>query len=201
MKNISLYINIVLAVAIALLFFLYFSLKSRVKDVETQPVALKTSSGKIVYINTDTLNLKYDLYIDMRAKMLERQQKIGADLNAKKNNLERKVMDYQDKMQKGLLLRSEAAKIEQQLVYEQQALQRLNDSMQNQLAEEAQVENRRLLNSIVEFLKDYNKNGRYQYILSHAYGSNLLYANDSLDITREVLKGLNQKYSLEKRRK
>jgi len=170
-------------------------------EIESQPVALKTSAGKIVYINTDSLNLKYDLYIDMKAKMLDRQQKIGSDLNAKKNNLERKVMDYQDKMQKGLLLRSEAAKIEQQLVYEQQYLQRLNDSMQVQLGEETQVENRRLLNTIVEYLKDYNKNGRYQYILSHAYGSNLLYANDSLDITREVLKGLNQKYSLEKKKK
>jgi len=201
MKNISLYINIVLAVAVALLFFLYFSLKSKMNEIESQPVALKTSAGKIVYINTDSLNLKYDLYIDMKAKMLDRQQKIGSDLNAKKNNLERKVMDYQDKMQKGLLLRSEAAKIEQQLVYEQQYLQRLNDSMQVQLGEETQVENRRLLNTIVEYLKDYNKNGRYQYILSHAYGSNLLYANDSLDITREVLKGLNQKYSLEKKKK
>ena len=71
-------------------------------------------------------------------------------------------MEYQEKSQKGLLLRSEAAKIEQQLGADQQNLMRLSESMQGQLAEESQVVNRKLLNNIVDYLKEYNKNGKYQ---------------------------------------
>ncbi|MGC8803632.1 MAG: OmpH family outer membrane protein, partial [Bacteroidales bacterium] len=61
-------------------------------------------------------------------------------------------------------------------------------------AEETRVLNNRLGNNIVEFLKEYNKDGKYVYIMSHVFGGNLLYVNDSLDITADVIKGLNEKY-------
>jgi outer membrane protein len=195
MKNISLVINIVLAVALGVLFVLYFSLRSEVKDLGKQPLSLASGSGNIVYVNMDSLYTKYDEYIDMKTKMVEKQSKMEAELGAKKSNYERSVMDYQDKAKKGLLLSSEMQRIEQQLMGDQQTLVKLSESMQQELAEESRVLNNKLGNNIVEFLKEYNKNGRYQYIFSHLYGGNLLYVNDSLDITKDVIEGLNEKYN------
>lgn len=195
MKNISLIINVVLAVALGVLFVLYFSLRSEVKDLSKQPLSLASGNGNIVYVNMDSLYTKYDEYIDMKTKMVEKQSKMEAELGAKKSNYERSVMDYQDKAKKGLLLSSEMQRIEQQLMGDQQTLVKLSESMQQELAEESRVLNNKLGNNIVEFLKEYNKNSRYQYIFSHLYGGNLLYVNDSLDITKDVIEGLNEKYN------
>jgi outer membrane protein len=195
MKNISLIINIVLAVALGILFVLHFSLRSKVNEAYAQPVSLASGTGNIVYVNMDSLYTQYNEYIDMKAKMVDKQKKMEAELGTKKSTYERNVMDYQDKVKKGLLLSSEMQKIEQQLMSDQQSLVRLSESMQAELAEESRVLNNKLGNNIVEFMKEYNKNGRYQYILSHQYGGNLLYVNDSLDITRDVIKGLNERYT------
>lgn len=195
MKNISLIINIVLAVAVGILFFLYFSLKSEVKTIaSTVPSTGSINDVRIAFVNMDTLYAHYDEYMDLKAQIAEKQKRMENELNSKKNQYERKVMDYQDKVQKGLLLTSERQRIEQQLYVDQQNLLRLGESMQNELAEETRVLNNRLGNNIVEFLKEYNKDGKYVYIMSHVFGGNLLYVNDSLDITADVIKGLNEKY-------
>jgi outer membrane protein len=194
MKNISLIINIVLAIAVGVLFFLYFSLKSEIKTVASAPASGSVKDVRIAFVNMDTLYAHYDEYMDLKAQIAEKQKKMENELNNKKSQYERKVMDYQDKVQKGLLLTSERQRIEQQLYADQQNLMRLGESMQNELAEETRVLNNRLGNNIVEFLKEYNKDGKYVYIMSHVFGGNLLYVNDSLDITADVIKGLNEKY-------
>ncbi len=201
MKNISLIVNIVLAVGLGIMLILFFSLRSKVNSLETQPsVPGISGSGRVVYVNMDTLYSKYDKSIDVKAKLSDDQKKAEAEFAAKKNSFDKSASDYQDKMQKGLLLRSEAAKIEQQLSEEQQRLYKLSQDIQSNLADESQVQNRKLFNDIVSYVKEYNKNGKYQYILSHSYGGNLLYASDSLDITKEILKGLNEQYSSEKKK-
>ena len=198
MKNISLIINAVLAVALGVLFVLFFSLRSRVNQLDQQPLHLASGSSNIVYVNMDSLYGQYDEYIDMKAKMVEKQKSMETELGNKKAVYERKVMDYQEKAKKGLMLSSEMQKTEQQLMGEQQNLMKLSESMQAELAEESRVLNNKLGNNIVEFLKDYNKNGRYQFIFSHIYGGNLLFANDSLDITKDVIVGLNERYNKKK---
>jgi outer membrane protein len=200
MKNLSLIINAVLVVALGVAFILIFSLRSKVNELESSPLASKNgSAGQIVYVNIDSLNAQYDYYTDIKSLMEGKRTKMEAELKAKNATFEQAAMEYQNKMQKGLLLRSEAEKIESQLRNEQQNLMNISQTMQAQLAEESQILNRKLINNIVEYLKEYNKNGKYQYIMSHAYGSNLLYVNDTLDITKSVLKGLNAKYSSEKK--
>jgi len=200
MKNISLIINIVLAVAIAFLFVLYFSLNGKVNKIAEQKISFSSSNNpRIAYIDMDTLYAYYHEYLDMKDQMTNKQKKMETELNNRKTQYERKVMDYQDKVQKGLLLTSERQQIEQQLYSDQQNLLKLSESMQNELAEETRVLNNKLGYNIVEFLKEYNKDGRYLYIMSHVFGGNLLYANDSLNITRDVIKGLNEIY--DKKRK
>lgn len=199
MKNISIIINIVLAVAIGVLFIMHFTLRNEVKHLEVSGSKAPVTNVRIAYVNMDTLYAYYDEYTDLKTQMAEKQKKMEAELNSKKNQYERRVMDYQDKVQKGLLLTSERQRIEQQLYNDQQNLLKLGESMQNELAEESRVLNNRLGNNIVEFLKEYNKDGKYVYIMSHVFGGNLLYVNDSLDITRDVIMGLNEQYHKHKK--
>jgi outer membrane protein len=202
MKNISLIINIVLFIALGVLYFLYFSLKSQINTESPSGSASGVAAaGSIVYVNSDSLMGKYDMYFDMKKEFEDKQRRLEAELNMKGKSYENNVADYQDKAQKGLITRSKAQEMEQQLMVDQQNLMKYRDNLSAQLAEEQQVMNRMLINNIVEYLKEYNKKHNYQYVMSHAFGGNLLYVPDSLDITIDVLKGLNEKYSEEKDKK
>jgi len=196
-KYLSYIINAILAIAVAVLFYFHFSEKSG-----NGPLASGQSSaihaGKnfsIVYVNIDSLLNNYDYFHDLQAKFEDKQQELEAELNSRSRQYEAGAMDYQNKVQKGLVTRREAAELEQQLLAEQQNLLALRDELSMQLAEEEQVGNRKLIDKIMEYLKDYNRNYNYQFIFSNSFGDNVLFANDSLDITSSVLEGLNRVYN------
>jgi outer membrane protein len=45
---------------------------------------------------------------------------------------------------------------------------------------------------LVRVLKDLNKANNYYYVLGYQRGNGILFANDSLDITKQVLQELNK---------
>jgi outer membrane protein len=193
-KKISIVLNIVFGIAIILLFVLVLNIRKDVKNSSvSQSIASAGGNPTIVYVNVDTLLNKYDMYYDLKDEMEAKQKKLEAEFQNKYQTVQRNAADYQDKVNKGLITRSKAQEIEQQLYADQQELSKWREENSNKLAEETQVMNRQMINNIVEYLKKYN-NGRYTYIFSHAYGSNLLYVNDSLDITKDVIGGLNESY-------
>lgn len=196
MKHINYIINGVLAIAIAILFFLHFYSKSADNNGdEPQKSSIHISSGSgIVYLNVDSVLQEYDMYYEFKNAFEAKQKKLENELNTKTRTWERDAADFQDKVQKGLLLRSQAQEMQQKLSIEQQNLLQLRDEMTLELAEEEQVMNRQLIYSIMEYLKEYNTDHNYRFILGTSFGGNILYANDSLDITTEIIKGLNQKY-------
>ncbi len=200
MKNISLILNGVLLVAVAVLFYLHFSTKesTRPEQARTEGLGFVQPDVPIVYVNIDTLLNNYDYFTDMQEDFADKQSELEAELNNRSKQYEASAMDYQNKIQKGLVTRREAAELEQQLLGEQQSLLQLRDQLTMELAEEEQVNNRKLINAIMEYLRIYNENQKYQFIFSNSFGDNLLYANERLDITYSVLPGLNEKYRAEK---
>ena len=200
MKYLSYIINAVLVLAVAALYYFYFAgIPGKNKDRDEQAAILHTQKGSpIVYINIDTLLNNYAYFFDLRDEFADKQQEMEAELNSKGRLYEQSAQDYQNKIQKGLVTRREAAELEQQLLAEQQNLLQLRDELSLQLQEEEQVRNRRLIDKIMVYLKDYNKDYNYQFIFSSSFGSNILFASDSLDITLSVLEGLNKKYNEEK---
>ena len=107
--------------------------------------------------------------------------------------------DYQYKVQRGLVTRSDAQNLEQQILNKQQNLLKLQENLRLELAEEEQVMLRQVLHSITAFLQELQSEYKYQFVFgTTAIGGNVLYADKNLDITRQVIRGLNEKYRLEK---
>jgi outer membrane protein len=200
MKKLNLIIEIVLTIAVIVLFGLHFlgNKSASSSTISANTNVTNKTSGIIVYVNIDTVIHNYDLYADLRSKLSGKQQVIEAEMGNKSKNYQSGVLDYQNKVQKGLITRATAAEMEQQLTTEQQKLLQLRDQYSMQLQEEEQVMNRQILNSITEYLTEYNKVKGYNYILGNSFGGNVLYADKTLDITQDVLKGLNAKYRAEK---
>ncbi len=200
MKNLSLILNAVLIVAVGVLFYLHFSTRGSTKTgpARTEGINLVQPDVPIVYVNIDTLLNNYEYFSDMQEDFTDKQSELEAELNNRSRQYEASAMDYQNKVQKGLVTRREAAELEQQLMAEQQSLLQLRDELTMQLQEEEQVSNRKLINAIMEYLKVYNEDQNYQFIFSNSFGDNVLFANEQLDITYNVLPGLNEQYRAEK---
>lgn len=198
MKNLSVIINVVLGIAVAILYVLHFTASGSGPASEPERVErgeqMSPPEG-IVYVDFDTLLNNYDMFFDLQKQFLEKQQKLENDLNSSSRTYERQVADFQDKVQKGLVTRSQAQQMEMELMQVQQELIQQRDQFQRELMEEEQVMNRQLQHSIYEFLDEYNRDHNYNFILSHTFGGPFLYTDKSLDITRGVIEGINRKYS------
>ena len=197
MKRLPIILNLVLLVAVAILYVLHFtSHKGNNAATGSAPGTIADVKGsiKIAFVNIDTLISKYDLYKDNVVKLSGKQKQMEAELNEKTDKYQKDNTDAQYKYNKGLLTSAEAQELGKKLSDEQQNLVKLRDQLSQELAEQQQVMNRKMVNEIEKYLKDYTKLHPYHYIFSYAFGQNLLYANDSLDITREVLVKLNENY-------
>lgn len=156
------------------------------------------TTGKIAYVRIDTLINQYNMYIDLRAAYEEKAKKADTELTSKGRSLERQLRDYQEKVQNGLVTRSQAQSIEEDLGRQQQNFMQHRDKVMGEMAEEEQVMLNQIQYSITEFIKDLNKDYQYDMILSTSGSTPVLSGNPSLDITATVLEGLNKKYADEK---
>jgi outer membrane protein len=201
MKKLSLWLNVILIVAVAGIYFLHFSGNT---SKITQTVADDTEQVidrdyEIAYVDIDTLVANYDLFIDKREALEQKRGESEAELQIKSRSFESEVRDFQDKVSKGLITRTKAQMLQQELAQKKQELYATRDNLAMQLSEEEQVMYRQVLNEVMDYLKEYNKEYQYKYIFSNSFGGQLLYTDQSLNITQDVLKGLNEKYAKAKK--
>ncbi|NVO09404.1 MAG: OmpH family outer membrane protein [Bacteroidales bacterium] len=200
MKKITLVVNVIAAIAVV---GLLSNCKSKNSETSTKNNSDNTSNVKLTnnfsaaWVNIDTLINNYDMYYDMQKELEESGHKLEAELNSKSRDFEKQAADFQDKAQKGLETRSKLQQIQQDLAAKEQELYRLRDELRAQLNDEQQVKLRKIHQSITEYLAIYNKDKGYHLIFSSTFGGPLLYGHPSIDITKEVQKGLNEKYSAE----
>jgi len=198
MKKLPLILGIVSIIAVAFLFVWEFVETDDNKNTVSQPVEQKVTDSNIAFVEIDSIILNFDMYFDLRDDLMEKQQNSESELNTKGRQYESGARDYEEKVRKGLVTRATAAQMEQDLLQQQQDLLNLRNQLESQLLEEEQVMNRKILNYIYDFLEEYTGGSQYDYILAKSFGSPVMYANEQLDITEEVLKGVNYKYNEEK---
>ena len=152
------------------------------------------TQGSIVYIQLDSLVNKYDMFNDLRSELESKAQAIQDDLTKKGRSFESAAKDFETKIAKGLLTRSQAEEQQQKLLERQQNLQNLSQQKQLELAEEEAVMMRRVMDAVNTYLQKYNEEKGYALILSSSAGSTVAVGNPALDITGDVLKGMNEEY-------
>ena len=119
---------------------------------------------------------------------------IQEDLRKKGNAFEKSATDFQNKLNKGLLTRSQAETQQQALLQREQDLRNLTGQKQMEMQEEEAVMSRRVMDAIQTYLNKYNETHNYALILTSSASNPVIVGNPSLDITNDVLKGLNEEY-------
>ncbi len=196
MKKSLIIVNAVLAVAVIALYVLYFcgiggqQIASAVKSDETV-----AGDGSVVYVQIDSLVNGYDMFHDLRAEFEKKAKAADEDLTKKSKTFEREAMDFQEKVQKGLITRSQAEQLQTQLQQKQQNLQQYAEKLRVEMAEEEAVMLRRIYDAVLNYLKEYNKDHNYSLILSTSGTTNvIMQGSPNLNITNDVMSGLNAGY-------
>ncbi len=198
MKKISLIITVLLALAVAALYVLHFTGIGTGKPaaVETEPGLSEVPTGNIVYIRMDSLLNKYDLFLDLQTDLNAKARIVEDDLTKKGRAFENDVTSFQEKVQKGLITRSQAETQQNQLASRQQELEQFAQQKQMELAEENQVMLNRVLDALKTFLAEYRVLNNYDLILTTDGNSNtIIEGTTALDITKDVVEGLNREYA------
>lgn len=190
----NLILNIISLTGVIVLLVLYFIGHSGTSTTKKS----NNSSLYIGFVNSDSVMGNYELVEKIKDSLEAKQKKAEADFTAQQNVFEAQVTKYQKDLKANTLTIEQAQSTEKLLSQQQESLLTLKDELTQKLAEEELNMNTMLQDSIINYLKRYNKKHNYDYILGFSKGSGILLANDSLDLTKEVLDGLNKEYKSEK---
>ncbi|MFH7011631.1 OmpH family outer membrane protein [Flavobacterium sp. FlaQc-52] len=147
---------------------------------------------KTAYVDTSVLMKEYTEAKDLEAKYKSQAEEKGRQLQAEITRFKQDAANFQSQaqangqawaQQRG----AELQKREQQLGYAQQALSQ-------QLQQESGVEMDSLVSGVKKYIKEYGKKNGYSYIYGTGDAATVLYAEDKYDITKVIVKELNDKY-------
>ena len=162
--------------------------------MDDQPAAASGDGLKIAFVEVDSLMTQYDFAKDYSVTLQKKSNNARNTLTQKGNALQAAVANFQQKVNNnGFQSREQAASQQAAIENQQRSLQELQARLENELATETAKFNEALRDSLQNFLKAYNKDKKFDMILSKA-GDNILIANKSLDITQDVINGLNKRY-------
>ena len=195
MKNLSIGLNVLLLIAVIVLYILHFS--GNGKSTSNQGgTATVNADAKIVYINMDTLLNNYTQSRELNEAFLKKLEANRTELNIKVKNFDREAAEFRNKVENnGFMTRERAEQAQMDLMIKQQNLQKLQQEMTENAQREQMEINRKLYDAITNFLTEYNKEKGYQLILSTTLGGNVLFAQEGFDITNEVVSQLNEQYA------
>lgn len=152
------------------------------------------SGIKIAYVEVDSLMSQYKFCKDYTLILQKKSNNARNTLNQKGKQLQAAAANFQQKLQNnGFTSREQAESVQTALQRQEQDLQELQARLGSELDSETMKYNTALRDSLQNFLKVYNKDKKFDYILSNTY-DNILYANKRYDITNDVINGLNKRY-------
>jgi len=191
MKNTTI-VNIVLALAVAGLYIIYFAGNNKDKSSQSDKLEGGNNPLTIAYVKMDSMLFTYELAKKLNAEFSEKKEAYRKEYTDKRIRFERDAATFQEKVQRGGFLTEERARQEQErLVGAQQEIQKLDYDLTQRLSEMQGQINQQIVDSISSYLKSYNSVKKYDFILN---SQSMLEGSAQFNITKEITQGLNDRY-------
>jgi outer membrane protein len=191
MKN-STIVNIILALAIVVLYTLHFVNGNKNKTIQASQLQGTSKPLAIAYIKMDSMIFTYELAKKLNSEFTEKQESFKKEYADKRIKFEKEAAAFQEKVQRGGFLTEDRAKQEQErLLGSKQEIEKLDYELTQKLSEMQSRINQQIIDSIGSFLKGYNALKQYDFILN---SSSMLEGSPHFNITKEVSLGLNARY-------
>jgi outer membrane protein len=211
LSQISIVINGVLVIAVGILFWLHFSgpsaetteeVEGKDSTVMVKPdlPEIRSVNGPIAYIDLEKVLDGYKFFKDRRSQLEAELEVDKKRIQQKKEKFEAAYMkaqqEYSTMTQLQMQLRSEElGKMEEDMAQEMENFEKKTVYLNEKLKKE-------WLSKIDDYLKGLSKEKNYSYVVTYVKGdyAAIVYANDSLNVTDQVLSGLNAEYSKNKKK-
>ena len=200
MKNLSLLLSVLSFVGVVALFALEFS------EDEDEGNAMVSAAGssrnmsnaslddaRIIFVNTDSLWQQFELYGQYLDDLMKERTALEKQYEKRMRRFEADVKKFQEKAT--YMSQQLGAQEQNRILGEEKSLLQMQEDMGQQLAESEMAKNTEIREKILAKIKEYNEDGRYDFVLGYSAISPVLYANDSLDVTSALLEMLNTDFS------
>lgn len=201
MKNISYIINGVLAVAIIVLFVLFFTSKnsSQQGQAVTFTNSDSTSFLPVAYVNVDSVLLNYNFAKDANERLMKKLSSTENSLAEKKRKLDIEQQEFSRKLQQNIFISEDRAQQEYNRINKLAAdFETMAQRLQNEIATEQMQMTNQISDSIRSCIERYNKDVNYDIIFLNNGHDNIIIAKDKYDITNIILAKLNERYTPKK---
>jgi outer membrane protein len=194
MKNLSLILNAVLLVAVAVLFYLHFSSASPKKVAGSE--AAVSGDLTMAFINSDSLINQYAFIEDRKVILEAKGKKLESDFRNRAETLQSEIAAYQ--RNESNMTIGQAKALQEDLGKKQQNLQLFEQRINQELSADQQKLMKELYDRLQAFLKTYCEQNNVQMVVKYDLSSDVMYGKPALDITEAVVSGLNGEYADEK---
>lgn len=181
--------------AIALVVLLFPSCKQNA----TSNTGVDSTNAMYVFVNSDSLLANYDFFLEMKDNLEETAKNLEIQATSRARTFQQEVERYQ--AQAPTMTPAQRQSTEQTLSRRQLEVQQYQQGLAQQISIQEQAANDSLYTKVAKYLEDYSKQKGYKMVLTFSRNnSGILYADPSLDVTKDVLKGLNEAYKKEKKK-
>lgn len=144
---------------------------------------------KIVYVDTAKLFQEYSEAVKINMKLGQEAKKYEGNIDTLMQEIQIAIKDYE---KNGLKLDPISKRKQELIINEKQAdLQRYQAVVKEKLEKQRNEEFSGVVKTINSFLKDYGKQKGYRMILIANPAGTIAYAQESTDITEDIIKELN----------
>lgn len=202
-------LNVVLLAAVAVLFYLHFKgntpASEAAKPAKTDSASPKLTfdvpknlaGARVLYINIDSINLRYDAITDLSRETDAYMKNLDARYQKRQMEVQQQYSNYQQRAAAQTISASEAEAEEKSINAGMEELAKMEREL-GQLQNNALKKNEKIVTEVSSYFKEYSKTKGIDFILGYGGGSMVMYANDSLDVTSDVLNALNATYRQKK---
>ena len=198
MKNLSLFLNVILIAAVAFLFVKVYSTSKTnnpklANNLPDSSIANLNKGLKIAYVELDSINANVKFIKAKRIELEAKQQAIENEFKEGYRKLQNMSGEFQKRAQtEGAVSQKEAEEMQNRLMLGQQELTNTKEGKSQQLSQDSYKFLEEIQKKLKDFLLTYNKDKKYQYILTTGGGVEyMIYKDESLNITDDVVKGMN----------
>ncbi|PTX45044.1 periplasmic chaperone for outer membrane proteins Skp [Christiangramia gaetbulicola] len=147
---------------------------------------------KTAYVDTTKIVQEYKEMKDVEAEFTSKSDSVRKQLDSVARVFQQEVQAYQSEMNS--MSDAQRKEKEQQLMQKQQMLQQQQQMQSNRLREQSSAIMDSIVTKIKDYVKDYGKENNYTYIFGSNESANIMYAEEGLDITQDILKKMNEEY-------
>ncbi|MDQ3143057.1 MAG: OmpH family outer membrane protein [Bacteroidota bacterium] len=202
MKNLTWILHGISLLAILFLFIQNQNLKKNTSsnsdnttnDTDTSAASGNSVNYPIAFFNSDSLLGNLGFFKEGEKGFKKKQESMMNELRNKEMSMQREIEKLQNNAQN--MTRNELETAQQKLGKMEQDLMMRKEKLSSQFAQETAEFNEKLHQKVTAYLKDINAEKKYKYVFSFSRDGNIFYADDALDITQQMIKDLNEKYTI-----